>query len=241
MNKLFSTAEINHIEEKAFNALNERLNGARIHRETVQALLEACLLASDEAVDELLSTDETGSEGRLALASEKLTDHYKSMGESLTANGQAETARRLYEREKKHWGKFSGSVLTVAGSGPETIYIKFGSRKSTGLFVSVTDFPQEKAKPRGAGSRAAGEPNKKRKGTGAGAKPQVPTNVAEFATLAKTTLSEDERVMLSGRIIRELAPEKRQAIIQEIVVELGFTIRKKPVRKTDKKTGTKAA
>lgn len=224
----YTTKQILAAEEAATTALDNRLNGARLHRDAVLNLLRTCLMASDDAVTELLNSDDTDTTARFELASQELTSHYRDMGKALTSAGLDDTARRLYERDRKYWSRWSGSVLPVAGDGDNPVYIKFGSRKGE-LFVTVADHPLEKDK-RG-GNRAAGEPRQRRRGTGAGAEPRVPESVADFASLAKSSLSEDERVLLAGRLIRELAPEKKQTIIQEIVGELGFTIRRKPAKR----------
>ena len=228
---MYSTKEIMAADEAAFSALDQRLNGARIHREQVMNLLRTCLMASDDAIEELLNSDETGTTARFELASQFLTGHYQEMGRALTQAGQDDTARRLYERDRKYWARWSGTVLPVAGDGENPVYIKFGSRKGE-MFIAVADRPLEKDN-RG-GKRAAGEPRQKRRGSGAGAKPAMPETIADFAMAAKTTLSEDERVILASRLIRELAPEKRQQVIQEIVGELGFAIRRKPAKRKEK-------
>jgi len=232
----YSTNDILRAEDAAMEALDNRLNGPRIHRAKTHTIIAYCLLADERAVLELLDDEDVGDyeDPRLALARQRLTLHYQEAKEALTKAGRDDDARRLYNNDRQFYLRKSGHWFITGDSNGAEIQLFFRlSKKGEETRVLIRETPfTDRQKPKG-------EPKTKRKGTGAGAKPRAPESVADFATMAKAALSEDERVLLAGRLIREIAPEKRQALIQEITGELGFTIRRKPAKRKARKTGTK--
>lgn len=213
--------QIELAQERAYDAAIEMITSEGNHRHAVNTLLSESLQANDAALEHFSSADV------FTLASECLTEHYNETIKAFVRSDEpaaADKMSKVYENDKKFYQRNDGKLRTVNLDGQTVdvpVFFKFSrNAKSNLVTITVSDTELTKRKP-------AGEPRKKQP-----PKPNAaPKSGAEFATQAKQSLSEDERVELAARLIRELSPEKKQAVLSALVNEFGFTIRKKPVRK----------